>query len=48
MHKNSFTLEKVVTFDDIDDLNHVNNAVYVKWMDDVAFPIGMNFLKTMI
>jgi acyl-CoA thioester hydrolase len=37
MHKNSFTLEKVVTFDDIDDLNHVNNAVYVKWMDDVAF-----------
>ena len=21
---------------DIDDLNHVNNAVYVKWMDEVA------------
>lgn len=32
-----FSLERTVTSSDIDDLNHVNNAVYVKWMDDVAF-----------
>lgn len=26
-----------VTLEDIDTLNHVNNVVYVKWMDNVAF-----------
>lgn len=26
-----------VTTADLDDLNHVNNVVYVKWMDKVAF-----------
>ena len=31
-----FELERKVTSADIDDLNHVNNAVYVKWMDDIA------------
>ena len=34
---NSFKIKKKVSIKDIDDLNHVNNAVYVKWMDDVAF-----------
>ncbi|NVK52137.1 MAG: hypothetical protein HWD85_04325 [Flavobacteriaceae bacterium] len=24
-----------MTSSDIDDLNHVNNTVYVKWMDDI-------------
>lgn len=33
----SYETSRVVTTDDIDDLNHVNNAVYVKWMDDVAY-----------
>jgi acyl-CoA thioester hydrolase len=39
MMKNGLSYEtsRVVTTDDIDDLNHVNNAVYVKWMDDVAY-----------
>ena len=34
---NTFKIQRTVTPNDIDDLNHVNNAVYVKWMDDVAF-----------
>jgi acyl-CoA thioester hydrolase len=33
----SYETSREVTTDDIDDLNHVNNAVYVKWMDDVAY-----------
>ncbi|WP_299665264.1 thioesterase family protein [uncultured Polaribacter sp.] len=32
-----FELKLEVTSEDIDDLNHVNNVVYVKWMDTVAF-----------
>jgi acyl-CoA thioester hydrolase len=32
-----FEFKITVTTDDIDDLNHVNNVVYVKWMDEVAF-----------
>lgn len=34
---NTFEVNIKVSFEDIDDLNHVNNAVYVKWMDEVAF-----------
>jgi acyl-CoA thioester hydrolase len=34
---NFFEVKIEITAEDIDDLNHVNNAVYVKWMDDVAF-----------
>lgn len=34
---NFFEVKIEITAVDIDDLNHVNNAVYVKWMDDVAF-----------
>jgi acyl-CoA thioester hydrolase len=33
----SFELNRIVTSADIDDLNHVNNAVYVNWMDDIAY-----------
>jgi acyl-CoA thioester hydrolase len=31
-----FEFKITVTSADIDDLNHVNNVVYVKWMDEVA------------
>lgn len=34
--ENIFTLKIKVLKEDIDTLNHVNNAVYVKWMDTVA------------
>ena len=32
-----YTLKRTVTVLDIDDLNHVNNVTYVKWMDEVAY-----------
>ena len=32
-----FSLKFKVEVSDIDDLNHVNNVSYVKWMDTVAF-----------
>ena len=32
-----FETKRTVTSSEIDDLNHVNNTVYVKWMDEVAF-----------
>ena len=32
----TFQLKRIVKVADIDDLNHVNNAVYVKWMDEIA------------
>jgi acyl-CoA thioester hydrolase len=35
--KDIFELKLKVTSADIDDLNHVNNVVYVQWMDKVAF-----------
>jgi acyl-CoA thioester hydrolase len=35
--KNIFEVKFTVSSEDIDDLNHVNNVVYVKWMDEVAF-----------
>jgi len=35
--KDIFELEITVTAEDIDSLNHVNNVVYVQWMDTVAF-----------
>ena len=35
--KDIFELEITVTAEDIDTLNHVNNVVYVQWMDTVAF-----------
>lgn len=34
--KNIFTLTITVSREDIDNLDHVNNLVYVKWMDIVA------------
>lgn len=34
--KNVFTLNLKVSLDDIDELQHVNNLVYVKWMDEIA------------
>jgi len=32
----SFTLTKTATDADIDELGHVNNAVWVKWIQDIA------------
>ena len=34
--KNPFTLTITVSSEDIDTLQHVNNLVYVKWMDKIA------------
>jgi len=34
--KNPFTLTITVSSEDIDTLHHVNNLVYVKWMDKIA------------
>ena len=34
--KNAFTLTITVSSEDIDTLHHVNNLVYVKWMDKIA------------
>lgn len=34
--KNVFTLTITVSSEDIDNLQHVNNLVYVKWMDKIA------------
>ena len=34
--KNVFTLTITVSSEDIDTLHHVNNLVYVKWMDKIA------------
>ena len=36
MIENKFTLKLKVSKEDIDTLHHVNNLVYVKWMDDIA------------
>lgn len=36
MNSEKFSLSFDVVEDEIDDLNHVNNSVYVKWMDKVA------------
>ncbi|QTD38016.1 acyl-CoA thioesterase [Polaribacter batillariae] len=35
--KSVFEFKFKVKSEDLDDLNHVNNVVYVKWMDTVAF-----------
>jgi acyl-CoA thioester hydrolase len=32
----AFTLTKTATEGDIDELGHVNNAVWVKWIQDIA------------
>jgi acyl-CoA thioester hydrolase len=32
----TFTLTKIATDADIDELGHVNNAVWVKWIQDIA------------
>tara|TARA_R110002126_G_scaffold291772_2_gene457540 strand:- start:70 stop:474 length:405 start_codon:yes stop_codon:yes gene_type:complete len=34
--QNVFTLKITVSSEDIDNLRHVNNLVYVKWMDKIA------------
>lgn len=31
-----FEKEQVVTESDIDDLNHVNNVIYVQWIQDIS------------
>lgn len=31
-----FTIKRIVESSEIDTLNHVNNVVYVKWMEQVA------------
>ncbi|WP_196891719.1 acyl-CoA thioesterase [Aureivirga marina] len=36
MQEERFKMEIVVRNSDLDDLNHVNNVRYVKWMEDVA------------
>ena len=40
-----FELKRTVKSADIDDLNHVNNAIYVKWMDEIAFKHWANLTK---
>ena len=39
--KNIFTIKIRVSSEDIDVLQHVNNLVYVKWMDKIATHIGL-------
>ncbi|GGG98696.1 thioesterase [Polaribacter pacificus] len=34
--KNIFTYSHIVTADEIDTLNHVNNVVYVQWIQDIS------------
>jgi len=33
---NVFTYHHIVTEDEIDTLNHVNNVVYVQWIQDIS------------
>ena len=33
---NAFSIIKKVTKEDLDDLDHVNNVVYVKWIQEVS------------
>mgnify|MGYP005991802601 FL=1 len=33
---NIFTYQHIVTKDEIDSLNHVNNVVYVQWIQDIS------------
>jgi len=45
-HPNPFIQEHIVTEDEIDRLNHVNNKTYLAWMEDVAwqhsFSVGID------
>jgi len=34
--KNIFTYQHTVTEDELDTLNHVNNVVYVQWIQDIS------------
>ena len=34
--KNTFTYNHIVVTNDIDVLNHVNNVVYVQWIQDIS------------
>lgn len=34
--KNIFTTQRTVSSEEIDQLNHVNNIVYLQWVQDVA------------
>lgn len=36
MKQNLFVLHKTVVQDDLDDLNHVNNVVYLQWVQEAA------------
>lgn len=36
LKKPIFTQERTVTHDEIDNLNHVNNVVYVVWANEIA------------
>lgn len=44
--KQPFIIDITVTADDIDELSHVNNAVYVKWLEQCAWQhsgyLGLN------
>ncbi len=31
-----YTHRRTVTTEDLDDLNHVNNVIYVQWLQDIA------------
>lgn len=32
----TYTHQRTVTRDELDDLNHVNNVIYVQWIQDIA------------
>lgn len=34
--KNTFIHRMIITPDDIDDMNHVNNVVYLRWVQEAA------------
>ena len=36
MAQEIFELPRAITPDDIDELGHVNNVVYLRWVQDVA------------
>ncbi|MCF6298408.1 MAG: acyl-CoA thioesterase [Thiomicrorhabdus sp.] len=49
-HPSPFIVEHLVTQDEIDHLNHVNNKVYLQWMEDVAWQhsLSVNIDETLI
>jgi acyl-CoA thioesterase FadM len=43
MYKKTFEHTVTVSPLHIDNLNHVNNVVYLQWVQDVARPIGIRW-----